>query len=690
MASLILTSNIPYALLILALAATAALASSDFAKCAVKLRSLSNDSQFIWRGEPRGLLEKGGAAGVRLYTYKGCLVQCGRGYDLYPWEKISDTITTWVLSSIGLLLQAPYESNGRKWKNLYLTIRWIGSPIASLTCTMWNIRVSAYLLFFGRLGGLADGCQITGKCALLVDMATGYEALDTPSASEGLSGTPSTSSPPAQGGDNQSVFEQIRDSFYLLSVVNQFTFHDDGSLEQILRFALFDPSPTTVGLRRTLAAKFRRQRRRGVVQVLITLLWFLVVLLISIQRAFSRLGENATAHDMALGLLLGWFPVLVASTVVDRNPTDSKFTAEKINSFLEKVQDNNPTMFRISEPDLPRKDVFLEFTGQGRKRWHYGAAHGILGALENEHISKYGRNWYHLYQDGKLCDGGVGGLDEDSTLNYFDFEQLWQAAFSLILLFSSCFGAFWISYNTPTVGLGCRSGGYMIFGLLSLLCFVLEFGTWKFIKQCHRRDRLVLSFDLLLTIFETFNAAWLVYIIVAQTMGLYNTCECQASIWGRRGGYIDMEVGTSYYQKFGVNYNWTEGSVIGMLSICAGLAYVLEQWLTQSFLWAAKSEDAKEGLRVTRAWKRRTFWVKVVWGVVDRAVFGGLGWGLRVLRRRGNWELERGTVSWEMREREVAVPEDTDVESDESENEVVVPADTDVESEENEIFAGGG
>ena len=38
--------------------------------------------------------------------------------------------------------------------------------------------------------------------------------------------------------------------------------------------------------------------------------------------AFNQLGGNAIAHDLALGLLLTWLPILMLMTIIDRNPSD--------------------------------------------------------------------------------------------------------------------------------------------------------------------------------------------------------------------------------------------------------------------------------------------------------------------------------------------------------------------------------
>ncbi|KAI5816735.1 hypothetical protein BZA77DRAFT_53844 [Pyronema omphalodes] len=572
---------------------TTVLAGPNFTEC--KQKMLESGDKYHWKKAVVGLIgSQDNFNQAFLYTTEGCLKVCGPGYELYPWPKIAETVTTWVLPFLGLLLQAPYESNSSAWTNVMLTIRWLGSPIASLTCTLWNISV-------------------TGKCALLADMST-----------------PSTRSDKflQLTGSTSSTFSQIRDSFYLLSVLNQYTFTSTPNLEYLLRFSLFDPSPQTVILRTRLATSLRRQRRRGVVQVMITLFWFVVVLIISIHRAFGSLGENATAHDLALGLLLGWFPTLLATTVVDRNPMDSAHTRRKLNLFLETVQRNYPD--RFSEKEI-QTEVFGTFSGQGRQRWHYGAAHCILNNLEDRYLRAAGRDWHQLYTNGTIAN------DTHSTnLHWFDIREFNTAALSALLLITSCTGAFCISFFTPTVGLGCRSGGYMIFCLLTLFAMAVELASWPFIERmitaCPK------TINGFLIALEAVNTGWLMYIIVAQTFGIYNTCECRSSLWGHKGGYMDFE-SVEFYKQLGVEKSWMVGTVIGMLSIGGGIGYVTEQWLTQSWLWTAEYERALEGLEVTRRWK----WVTMPFRYFGRFV-------IHLMRRAQVWNrdgsAEGRSVRW--------------------------------------------
>lgn len=148
--------------------------------------NLSEFTQYNYTGTVSGPLSK--IAGPRtIITLEGCRKICGTGSDYYEWKDSSATITTWVLPVIGLLLQAPYESN-EFWRTLRALARWLGNPIASLSYTLWNIKV-------------------TSKCALMVDMATKYENI------------PGLYDEEAPG--QRSQFAQIRDSMYILSVMNQ-------------------------------------------------------------------------------------------------------------------------------------------------------------------------------------------------------------------------------------------------------------------------------------------------------------------------------------------------------------------------------------------------------------------------------------------------------------------------------------
>ena len=233
---------------------------TNFDQCAQTfLNSNGTYSRFAYNGSVRGIWTQN--THTKLITLQGCRELCGTGNDYYTWEQAASTISTWVLPIIGLMLQLPYESNAF-FQTLYALVRWIGSPIASLSYIFWNIKV-------------------TGKCALILDMATAFD--DFPGHTHFN-----------PGGISQ--FAQMRDSLFILSVMNQYSFkhHRRGEeVEKLLRVALFsdslqlesteDETKNLVRRRHKLAKMMREGRKKGVVPIFISLAWFIFSYVISLQ-----------------------------------------------------------------------------------------------------------------------------------------------------------------------------------------------------------------------------------------------------------------------------------------------------------------------------------------------------------------------------------------------------------------------
>lgn len=612
----------------------------------------------------------------------GCYHVCGHGNDWYDWSAASSTITTWILPVIGVLLQAPFESNAF-WRTMFAIARWVGSPMASLSCILWNIAVS-------------------GKCAMMVDMAVRY--------------------------DDRSRFEDsdlgsIRDSLYILMNMNQYTIKPMASLtkeaEGLLRIVLFSKDLRLRGtdaklkeVRGELACMLRERRRRGVVPVFISTGWFLFSLGISIQGAFGQLGQNAEAHDLALGLLLGWLPILIMCCIIDRNPVAAEDVRRRINEVIDtvafslkdeaivaefiatihsptKAEEMERRVQRISEyAENLAGNFFMGFGGQGRVRWHYGAAQPILSDIENCFVAERGRNWLCNEPEARteLVLGSV-----DRGLFFFDFRQLWQMVSSVIIVGGSALGAFILSYYTPTVGLGCRSLGYLIFCVISFFLLIFEFVVWwlsspereeerlrhrdpdmqpnrlrpsqtfqqlgavseGFLQRtkstlCRLRDdcedRLIDTLPPLLSYcyprkkrsrkefkirerlkrklrkyrdfslrewterlvfrpIEFFNMMWLTYISLAQTFGSYNNCRCQCSVYGRIGGYMDLNLVNQAPSAFVLRY-WKTGTVLSCTIMGLSMVYVVLEWCLQSHLSTENPDNARKGLQRTRKFRR--------------------------------------------------------------------------------------
>jgi hypothetical protein len=123
----------------------------NFDQCAkLYINNTELIARYGWTGPVKGI-QKNPESQI---TYKGCEAVCGTGNQWYPWSQSSSTITTWILPIIGMLLQAPFESNAF-WRTMLALARWVGSPMSSLSYILWNISV-------------------TGKCALMGGTALTY------------------------------------------------------------------------------------------------------------------------------------------------------------------------------------------------------------------------------------------------------------------------------------------------------------------------------------------------------------------------------------------------------------------------------------------------------------------------------------------------------------------------------------
>jgi hypothetical protein len=226
--------------------------------------------------------------------------------------------------------------------------------------------------------------------------------------------------------------------------------------------------------------------------------------------AFAFLGDNSQAQFLALGLFVSWFPVLIICSIVDRNPVASDDIRRKINKLVDLVctslqdpetRDDFINSFK-GMPDtqqmaywvnkisllapLIKGDFFTGFAGQARTRFHYGAAHAILIDIEKAYVHKHGRGWLSRDEHAARSSLVLGQVDHGFV--WFDGRQLWQIINSVMIVIGTSSGAFIIVYFTPTVGLGCRTGGFMIFVIIAFTLLVSELFVWALTSPIRKKE----------------------------------------------------------------------------------------------------------------------------------------------------------------------------------------------------------
>jgi hypothetical protein len=104
-----------------------------------------------------------------------------------------------------------------------------------------------------------------------------------------------------------------------------------------------------------------------------------------------------------------------------------------------------------------------EFVGQGRRIQYCGSVSAILEKA-GQHNFGHDMNFYN-----SCATNVIERLRGPRPFHWYT-----TSAVAFFLVWSQVLMAFMIAYNTPTVGLGCWSGGYLLYGILSSVSWVLH------------------------------------------------------------------------------------------------------------------------------------------------------------------------------------------------------------------------
>lgn len=239
---------------------------------------------------------------------KGCQAVCKDPTDWYWTQNPTlalGIISNWVLPIIASLAALPYDSvhkrarsqpwyRGRVIRTMAALLNWLGSPQTALTATIFNIHQTRKCL------------QGVGELDFNDNMLQSYK----------------------------------RDAYYILSAIGQFKLQDPDNPDQrfitALVYGLFRPLtvdnmwPNGVeaqakagALLQEMAFQLRMLRRRGVYPAFISIFVFFVAYAVSLVLAFGGLGDRATAHSLALGILVSWLPLMLLFAILDRNPVSA-------------------------------------------------------------------------------------------------------------------------------------------------------------------------------------------------------------------------------------------------------------------------------------------------------------------------------------------------------------------------------
>ena len=160
---------------------------------------------------------------------------------------------------------------------------------------------------------------------------------------------------------------------------------------------------------------------------------------------------------------MGWLPIFILASTVDRNLVSADAVRERLNKLVNDVRlalldseiiSDYMRLTSTGEEDFAWTqcleneevfggDFFEDFAGQGRTHWHYGVAHPILCGIETKFMAKYGRDWLRHGSTARLAI--VVGSRNDNGLKMFDPRMIWQISGSIFIVCGSVSGAFILS-----------------------------------------------------------------------------------------------------------------------------------------------------------------------------------------------------------------------------------------------------
>jgi hypothetical protein len=175
------------------------------------------------------------------------------------------------------------------------------------------------------------------------------------------------------------------------------------------------------------------------------------------------------------------------------------------------------------------------------------------------------------------------------SLSSFNWNCVGAALVAIILFWCTTGAGVLIAYETPTVGLGCDSAGYLLYGIIATFsCLLLLLSTYlshlyssalepspQPSKAIWWHATLALVTSHLGKSLAGLNALWLLCISVFQFTNLYNTCWCSSSIVSLHGNAWVVLFASDLQIEQASKAPWIGGVVLASMVAFASAAFFL-------------------------------------------------------------------------------------------------------------------
>ncbi|PMD37039.1 hypothetical protein L207DRAFT_393462, partial [Hyaloscypha variabilis F] len=495
-------------------------------------------------------------------TYEGCNALCGPrgGTEAFNWGSFSAAFAQWVLPWLALTAQLPYETKDGPTNMMSLMLA-VGSPMLitySLCVTILNSR-----WLNERFAVLRDENKRLGNHQEKALAAARYILRET-----------------------QHVPIAIRDTRR--------------------RFAELIVSPANLVWWTSLQEEIERTKRDFTYSLGAQTVWVVVTEGIAVLDFFTIIDSSTIGMGVAINSLWMWLiPITLGWVWVGTQNSAAT------------IQDG--FMRASTKASLSSQNGNEEETMVGFKDFFVKPA--LAGcAMESGPIFNFARPWSHLGTCSQVIrcfrqmnenldpekkkpvsgtwsenwEENLAGTAEekenwifpssspssnkgtDANIGMICFQATIMAT---ILQWGTTGAAILMAYNTPVIGLGCESGGYLIYGLLATLVWALLVFS-AYLSQRYAADlscpslRKNIRFPFLPSILipatrvigktlAWINAGWLLSISLLQFANRYNNCWCMSCLG--KSGWVILWASNSQVAQVAWS-SWVGGVILGVVT----------------------------------------------------------------------------------------------------------------------------
>ena len=346
--------------------------------------------------------------------------------------------------------------------------------------------------------------------------------------------------------------------------------------------------------------------------------WVIVALILTIIDSFQNLGDDINSTGQGVGTLWLWLIPIVVGWLWTPACSNDKLKAaiDRANYIAFVASPDTLPMINDDEsevdPPTPARDaphrqaitirtkneVFTQDAARAAPVFNYArlwewssAVETIARAFESADMRARSnvtvnpkRRWVHpggtqirTHRDNRT--GTIGQVQAYCRLPTLGVEEptqrlpsgMWKrifvaSFFALGLQWATTGGAALIVISTPTTGLGCRSGSYILYGIISTIVWLMLLLSSYFAHYAKvRHDRGdapsigfistysaegIATFLRRLSTFAAFvNTIWVVLVGMFQFSDTYSSCYCNSSVLGRgaKDAYYIINLSGSAY-----------------------------------------------------------------------------------------------------------------------------------------------